>query len=132
MEMELGGVTQSLSREIYLAHQTFIHSNHTKCASTSHEMGQIGVFCRDFGRSVDGMDNSPADTFGKRYGEVLLVSQATVELSDLPELGARLQLPDGWSYRTSTLISPLSVDTTIDDAHVTQDNFGNTYSLAPA
>lgn len=257
--MELGGVTQSLSREIYLAHQTFIHSGYTKCASTSHEMGQIGVFCRDFGRSVDGMDNSPADTFGKRYGEVLLVSQTptgpqvavfntyplndcpqdawsalnpqglasengvaaallngprywlmseivktredvgekktfggiemlqqatvqlssmnpapyslnkvsrrtvfvfgagrpvfelldpqgqrwvmqswsqtvdpTLSLSDLPELGARLQLPDGWNYRTSSLTSPLSIDTTIDDAHVTQDNLGNTYSLAPA
>ena len=32
----------------------------------------------------------------------------------------------------STLTRPLSIDTTIDDAHVTQDNLGNTYSLAPA
>jgi hypothetical protein len=257
--MELVGVTHSLSGEIYLGHQTFIHSNHTKRPSTSHEMGQIGAFPPDFGRSVDGMENSPANTFGKRYGEVLLVSQtptgpqvavfntfplndcpqdawsalnpqalasengvaaallngprywlmseivkthedvgekktfggiemlqqATVELSsmnpapysvnkvnrrtvfvfgagrpvfelrdpqgqrwvmqswsrtvdpalsleDLPSLGARLQLPDGWSYRTTTLTSPLRIDTTIEDAHVTQDNLGNTYSLAVA
>lgn len=220
-------------------------------------MGQIGLFSPGFGRSVDGVDNSPADTFGKRYGEVLLVSQtptgpqvavfntfplndcpqeawsalnpqalaeengvaaallngprywlmseivktredvgekrtfggiemlqqATVELSsmnpapfsvnkvsrrtvfvfgagrpvfelldphgqrwimqswsqtvdptlslaDLPGLGARLQLPDGWSYRTSTLTSPLRIDTTTEAAHVTQDNLANTYSLA--
>ena len=222
-------------------------------------MGRIGVFSSRFGRSVDAVENSPADTFGKRYGEVLLVSQtptgpqvavfntfplndcpqeawsalnpqalatengvaaallngprywlmsevvktredvgemktfggidmrqqATVELSsmkpapysvnkvsrrtvfvfgagrpvfelldpqgqrwvmqswsqtvdpalslaDLPALGARLQLPDGWSYRTSTLTSPLRIDTTTEAAHVTQDDLGNTYSLAVA
>jgi hypothetical protein len=220
-------------------------------------MGQIGIFSPVSDRSVDGMENSPDDTFGKRYGEVLLVSQtptgpqvavfntfplndcphdawsalnpqalaaengvaaallngprywlmseivktredvgemktfggidmlqqATVELSsmnpapysvnkvsrrtvfvfgagrpvfelldpqgqrwvmqswsqtvdpalslaDLPGLGARLQLPDDWNYRTSTLTSPLRIDTTTADAHVTQDNLGNTYSLA--
>jgi len=257
--MELGGITHSLSGEIYLAHQTFSQSDGVKDGSTSREMGQIGIFSPVFGRSVDGMENSPADTFGKRYGEVLLVSQtpsgpqvavfntfplndcpqdawsalnqqalaaengvaaallngprywlmseivktredvgekkafggiemlqqATVELSsmnpapysvnkvsrrtvfvfgagrpvfelvdprgqrwvmqswsqtvdptlslaDLPALGARLQLPDGWSYRTSTLTSPLRIDTTIDDAHVTQDDLGNTYSLSVA
>lgn len=255
--MERGGVTQSLLGEIYLAHQTFIQSAGAKGAATSREMGQIGLFSPDFGRSVDGMENSPVDTFGKRYGEVLLVSQtptgpqvavfntfplndcpqeawsalnpqalatdngvaaallngprywlmseivktqadvgekrtfggiemlqqATVELSsmnpapysvnkvsrrtvfvfgagrpvfelldpqgqrwvmqswsrtvdpalsleDLPQLGHRLQLPDGWSYRTSTLTTPLRIDTTTEDAHVTQDNLGNTYSLA--
>lgn len=257
--MERGGVTQSLLGEIYLAHQTFIQSAGAKGASTSREMGQIGLFSPDFSRSVDGMENSPVDTFGKRYGEVLLVSQtptgpqvavfntfplndcpqeawsalnpqalatengvaaallngprywlmseivktqadvgekrtfggiemlqqATVELSsmnpapysvnnvsrrtvfvfgagrpvfelldpqgqrwvmqswsrmvdpalsleDLPDLGTRLQLPDGWSYRTSTLTTPLRIDTTTEDAHVTQDNLGNTYSLAVA
>ena len=257
--MELVGFTQSLSREIYLADQTFIQRNHPKTVPTSHEMGQIGPFSCDIGRTVDGMDNSPTDTFGKRYGEVLLVSQtptgpqvavfntfplndcpqdawaaldpqalaaengvaaallngprywlmseivktredvgekkifggiemlqqATVELSsmnpapysvnkvsrrtvflfgagrpvfelidpqgqrwvmqswsqtveptlslaDLPDLGGRLQLPDGWSYRTSVLTSTLSIDTTTDAATVTQDSLGNTYSLAVA
>ena len=222
-------------------------------------MGQIGIVPPVFGRSVDAVENSSGDTFGKRYGEVLLVSQtptgpqvavfntfplndcppdawsaldpqalatengvaaallngprywlmseivkahedvgemktfggidmrqqATVELSsmnpapysvnkvsrrtvfvfgagrpvfelldpqgqrwvmqswsqtvdptlslaDLPALGARLQLPDGWSYRTSTLTSPLRIDTTTEAAHVTQDDLGNTYSLAVA
>ncbi len=54
----------------------------------------------------------------------------TLSLADLPTLGERLQLPDGWSFRTSTLSSPLSIDTTTEDAHVTQDNLGNTYSLS--
>lgn len=257
--MELVGVTQSLSREIYLAGQTFIQRGGAKGGSTSHELGRIGVFSPDFGRSVDAVENSPTDTFGKRYGEVLLVSQtpsgpqvavfntfplndcpqdawaalnpqalaakngvaavllngprywlmseivkaredvgetktfggiemlqqATVELSsmnpapysvnrvsrrtvflfgagrpvfelndpdgqrwvmqswsqtvdhalslaDLPDLGPRLQLPEGWRYRTSVLNSTLSIDTTAEAAHVTQDNLGNTYSLAVA
>ena len=132
-------------------------------------MGQIGTFPPVFGRSVDAVENSPADTFGKRYGEVpysvntvsrrtvfvfgagrpvfeLLDPQGqrwvmqswsqtvdpTLSLADLPALGARLQLPDGWSYRTSTLTSPLRIDTTTEAAHVTQDDLGNTYSLAVA
>ena len=62
-------------------------------------MGQIGTFPPVFGRSVDAVENSPADTFGKRYGEVLLVSQTptgpqvavfnTFPLNDCP--------PDAWS-----------------------------------
>jgi hypothetical protein len=50
-------------------------------------------------------------------------------LASLPDLGARLTLPDGWRYETRTLTERLSVDTTTRDAHVTQDNFANSYSL---
>ena len=55
-----------------------------------------------------------------------------LSLADLPDLGPRLQLPEGWRYRTSVLNSTLSIDTTAEAAHVTQDNLGNTYSLAVA
>jgi hypothetical protein len=48
---------------------------------------------------------------------------------DLPGLASRLQLPEGWSYQTRTLSSPLRVDTTTREAHVTQDNLANSYSL---
>ena len=58
--------------------------------------------------------------------------EPTLSLADLPDLGGRLQLPDGWSYRTSVLTSTLSIDTTTDAATVTQDSLGNTYSLAVA
>jgi hypothetical protein len=53
----------------------------------------------------------------------------TLSLADLPALSGRLQLPAGWSYQSSTLADPIRVDTTTDDAHVVQDNLGNTYSL---
>jgi hypothetical protein len=56
-------------------------------------------------------------------------ADASLSLASLPDLAARLTLPDGWRYKTRTLTEPLSVDTTTRDAHVTQDNFANSYSL---
>jgi hypothetical protein len=53
----------------------------------------------------------------------------TLSLDDLPGLAARLQLPSGWSYQSRMLTSPLRVDTTTEDAHVTQDDLANSYSL---
>ena len=50
-------------------------------------------------------------------------------LDDLPGLASRLHLPAGWSYQTHTLSDPLRVDTTERDAHVTQDDLTNSYSL---
>ncbi len=50
-------------------------------------------------------------------------------LDDLAGLGPRLTLPEGWRYETRILTERLSVDTTTRDAHVTQDNFTNSYSL---
>lgn len=54
---------------------------------------------------------------------------AGLSLDDLSGLAARLTLPDGWSYQTRTLTSPLRVDTSTRKAHVTQDDFANSYSL---
>ena len=51
-------------------------------------------------------------------------------LDDLPALAARLNLPEGWSYETRTLTSPLVVDTTERKAHVLQDELTNSYTLA--
>ena len=50
-------------------------------------------------------------------------------LDDLPGLASRLHPPEGWSYQTRTLSSPLRVDTTTREAHVTQDDLANSYSL---
>ncbi len=52
-----------------------------------------------------------------------------LSLDDLPGLASRLTLPAGWSYQARTLSDPLSVDTTHRDAHVTQDDLANSYSL---
>jgi hypothetical protein len=47
----------------------------------------------------------------------------------LPGLGARLSMPEGWSYRTRVLEEELVVDTTATVATVLQDEFENSYTL---
>jgi hypothetical protein len=49
--------------------------------------------------------------------------------ADLPGLGDRLQLPDGWTYTSRKLTSPLIIDTTTHAAQVLQDDLRNSYSL---
>ncbi len=53
----------------------------------------------------------------------------TLTEADLPSLGARLQLPEGWRYRTRVLDEELVVDTTDHVATVVQDELENTYTL---
>ena len=52
-----------------------------------------------------------------------------LSLDDLAGLASRLTLPAGWSYETRTLTDRLRVDTTTTQAHVTQDDLANSYSL---
>jgi len=47
----------------------------------------------------------------------------------LANLGERLALPEGWSYRTRVLETELVVDTSETLATVVQDEFENTYTL---
>jgi hypothetical protein len=53
----------------------------------------------------------------------------TLVLADLGDLASRLSLPVGWRYQPRTLISELRVDTTFQEATVTQDDLANSYSL---
>ena len=48
---------------------------------------------------------------------------------NLPDLGGRLDMPEGWSYRTRVLDDELVVDTTATVATVLQDEFENSYTL---
>ena len=51
----------------------------------------------------------------------------TLQESDLPTLGDRLELPEGWSYRVRTLDAPLAILSTDGVAVVVQDELQNTY-----
>jgi hypothetical protein len=57
------------------------------------------------------------------------VADKNLTLDDLPGLASRLNPPPGWRYETRTLTEPLTVDTTQRQAHVTQDELTNSYSL---
>ncbi len=54
----------------------------------------------------------------------------TISLDTLDSLGSKLNLPDGWSYRSRILEKELISDTTTHDATVVQDEFENTYTVA--
>ncbi len=55
------------------------------------------------------------------------IADATLSEGDLPGLGARLELPEGWQYRARRLASALVVSTP-GEATVVQDDLQNTYS----
>ncbi len=49
--------------------------------------------------------------------------------ADLPQLGERLNLPEGWTYQARVLTGPLRIDTATRAAQVLQDDLKNSYSL---
>lgn len=53
----------------------------------------------------------------------------TLDQESLSGLGDRLNLPDGWSYRTRILDEELVIDTSATIATVIQDELENTYTL---
>ena len=53
----------------------------------------------------------------------------TIDLDSLPNLGDRLALPEGWTYRTRVLDSELVIDTSDHLATVLQDELENSYTL---
>lgn len=50
-----------------------------------------------------------------------------LEEADLPDLGERLELPEGWAYQVRTLDDPLALRSTDGVATVVQDELQNTY-----
>ena len=53
----------------------------------------------------------------------------TMTEASLADLGGRLDMPEGWTYRTRILDEELVVDTTATIATVLQDEFENSYTL---
>ena len=53
----------------------------------------------------------------------------TLTEADLPNLGERLEMPAGWTYRTRILDEELVIDTTASMATVLQDELENSYTL---
>ena len=54
------------------------------------------------------------------------------ELSDLPSLSSRLELPQGWTFDSEVLAEDLQIITVDQPAQVLQDDLGNSYSLIPS
>lgn len=56
-----------------------------------------------------------------------LIEDRDLTAADLPTLGERLDLPEGWSYRARILDEPLLVELGPDGAIVVNDDFDNAY-----
>lgn len=92
-----------------------------------NKVDRKAIFTFDAGRPVFEL----IDPEGKRWVMQTWSQVVDKELAmdDLPGLASRLTLPEGWSYHTRTLTSPLVVDTTEREAHVLQDELTNSYTL---
>jgi hypothetical protein len=87
------------------------------------------VFTWKKGRRVFELVAPGGDTYVMQsYAQIV---DGSLTLADLPGLGSRLDLPDGWTYRTRVLGRPLVLRAT-GSATVVQDDLQNTYQLAKA
>ena len=59
-----------------------------------------------------------------------LITFPDQKFDELPTLGSRLKLPPGWKFRSVVLEQDLILTPDNGIAHITQDDFGNTYDRA--
>ena len=85
------------------------------------------VFFFDAGKTVYELVDSEGRAFVMQARCVGVDPGMTEE--SLANLGERLALPEGWTYRTRVLDSELVIDTSATLATVVQDEFENTYTL---
>jgi hypothetical protein len=118
-----GGIEMNLQATVLL-------SSMDPAPYTANKVTRHTVFVFNAGEEVYELQ----DPHGHRWVMQTWSQMVDPELSraDLPRLGDRLKLPDGWSYRTQVLTEELRVDTTSRDAQVTQDDLTNSYSLVTA
>ena len=102
-------------------------SSNNPAPYTENLVDRRAVFTFDAGCPVfELVDDQGRRWVMQTYSQVV---DKTLTLEDLPGLGGRLRLPEGWHYETRTLTEPLTVDTSERTAHVLQDELTNSYSL---
>lgn len=96
-------------------------------AYTENKVNRGAVFYWDAGKPVFELVNPAGEAY---VMQALCVGvDPTMSQESLPTLGARLAVPQGWSYRMRVLTEELVVDTTSTIATVLQDEFENSYTL---
>jgi hypothetical protein len=102
-------------------------SDYTPGSYIERYVDRRAIFFFDAGRPVYEL----VDPTGKAYIMQALCTgvDPTISEENLPTLGERLSMPEGWSYRTRILEDELVIDTTDHVATVLQDEFGNSYTL---
>lgn len=96
-------------------------------AYTENKVNRGAVFYWDAGKPVFELVNPAGEAY---VMQALCVGvDPTMSQESLPTLGARLAVPQGWSFRMRVLTEELVVDTTSTIATVLQDEFENSYTL---
>ena len=94
---------------------------------TERKVNRGAVFFFDAGKPVHELVNP--DGLAYVMQAYCVGVDPTLTEADLPGLGERLALPEGWSFRTRVLEEELVVDTSATIATVLQDELENTYTL---
>jgi hypothetical protein len=86
-------------------------------------------FSFDGGLPVYELISPSGDTYVMQsYSEIVDPNQ---RMADLEDLGSRLKLPQGWTFRTQVLPAPLTV-VAAGEARIVQDELQNTYQFYPS
>jgi hypothetical protein len=96
---------------------------------TIHRVDRETTFIYNAGRTVYELRASDASMWVMQSWSQQV--DPTLNQRDLANLGSKLKLPAGWTYRRHRLTRPLEVVTVRAAAEVLQDNLGNTYSRLP-
>lgn len=101
-----------------------------KAATSPYEIRRVNrgaVFFWDAGTEVYELVRPDGEAYVMQA--LCTAVDPTLSLDNLSELGSKLALPEGWSYRARILEEDLVVDTSDHLATVVQDELENTYTL---
>ncbi|MHB1925407.1 MAG: hypothetical protein ACYCSJ_12020 [Acidimicrobiales bacterium] len=118
---EFGGIMMRRIAELDLG------TNPQQVPYTERHVNRGAVFFFDAGKPIYEVVNAEGAAFVMQAYCVGVDPTLTEE--SLIDLGGRLDLPPGWSYRTRILDEELVVDTSDHVATVLQDELENTYTL---
>jgi hypothetical protein len=89
-------------------------------------VGRHTRFGFDQGKQVFLLDDPEGNSWAMK--SFSLITHPDQRFEDLPTLGNRLKLPPGWKFRAPVLDkAPILTPDSNGIAHITQDDFGNTY-----
>jgi hypothetical protein len=89
-------------------------------------VGRHTKFGFDKGKQVFILDDPEGNSWAMK--SFSLITHPDQKFDELPTLGSRLTLPPGWKFRAPVLAQDLILTPDKDGvAHITQDDFGNTY-----
>ena len=120
-------ITKTFGGIEMLLQATVLLSGMDPAPYTANQVNRHTVFTFDAGEEVYELQDAAFRRWVMQTWSQIV--DPNLSRADLPGLGERLDLPEGWSYQTRVLSSPLSIDTTTHAAQVLQDDLKNSYSL---